>query len=56
MDLTIVAIPGFFGSMAYEARWLRRRAAIEVPPRSTTSATTPWPAWRRARDRWSCPC
>ena len=31
MDLTIVAIPGFFGSMAYEARWLRRRAATEGP-------------------------
>jgi len=31
MDLTIVAIPGFFGSMAYESRWLRRRAATEGP-------------------------
>lgn len=26
MDLTVIAIPGFFGSMAYEARWLQRRA------------------------------
>ena len=31
MDLTVLAIPGFFGSMAYEARWLQRRAAIEGP-------------------------
>ena len=31
MDLTILAIPGFFGSMAYEARWLRRRADLEGP-------------------------
>ncbi|MEI2697518.1 MAG: hypothetical protein V9E94_03945 [Microthrixaceae bacterium] len=31
MDLTILAIPGFFGSMAYEARWLRRRAEREGP-------------------------
>lgn len=31
MDLTVVAIPGFFGSMAYEAHWLRRRAEREGP-------------------------
>jgi sterol desaturase/sphingolipid hydroxylase (fatty acid hydroxylase superfamily) len=31
MDLTVIAIPGFFGSMAYEARWLRRRAEREGP-------------------------
>ena len=31
MDLTILAIPGFFGSMAYEAHWLRRRAEREGP-------------------------
>ncbi|MGB3412232.1 MAG: sterol desaturase family protein [Microthrixaceae bacterium] len=29
MDLTVLAIPGFFSSMAYEARWLRRRADRE---------------------------
>jgi len=31
MDLTVVAIPGFFGSMAYEAWWLERRAKTEGP-------------------------
>ncbi len=31
MDLTVLAIPGFFGSMAYEARWLARRAETEGP-------------------------
>lgn len=31
MDLTVVAIPGFFGSMGYEAWWLRRRAEHEGP-------------------------
>lgn len=31
MDLTVVAIPGFFASMAYEARWLKRRAEREGP-------------------------
>ncbi len=31
MDLTVVAIPGFFGSMAYESWWLRRRAENEGP-------------------------
>jgi sterol desaturase/sphingolipid hydroxylase (fatty acid hydroxylase superfamily) len=31
VDLTVVAIPGFFGSMAYEARWLQRRAEREGP-------------------------
>jgi sterol desaturase/sphingolipid hydroxylase (fatty acid hydroxylase superfamily) len=31
MDLTLLAIPGFFGSMAYEARWLQRRAEQEGP-------------------------
>ncbi|MEX0768634.1 MAG: sterol desaturase family protein, partial [Microthrixaceae bacterium] len=31
MDLTVVAIPGFFGSMAYEAWWLDRRAKAEGP-------------------------
>ncbi|MGB6056950.1 MAG: sterol desaturase family protein [Microthrixaceae bacterium] len=31
MDLTVLAIPGFFSSMAYEARWLRRRADREGP-------------------------
>ncbi len=31
MDLTILAIPGFFGSMAYEARWLARRAERQGP-------------------------
>lgn len=31
MDLTILAIPGFFGSMAYEARWLRHRAERHGP-------------------------
>ncbi len=31
MDLTVVAIPGFFASMAYEARWLRRRAEVHGP-------------------------
>ncbi len=31
MDLTVLAIPGFFGSMAYEARWLERRAQVEGP-------------------------
>ncbi|MFN7151429.1 MAG: sterol desaturase family protein, partial [Microthrixaceae bacterium] len=31
MDLTVIAIPGFFGSMAYEARWLRQRAEREGP-------------------------
>jgi len=31
MDLTVVAIPGFFGSMGYEAWWLRRRAEREGP-------------------------
>ena len=31
MDLTVLAIPGFFSSMAYEAWWLRRRAEKEGP-------------------------
>jgi sterol desaturase/sphingolipid hydroxylase (fatty acid hydroxylase superfamily) len=31
VDLTVLAIPGFFGSMAYEARWLARRAEREGP-------------------------
>lgn len=31
VDLTVVAIPGFFASMGYEARWLRRRAEREGP-------------------------
>ena len=31
MDLTVIAIPGFFASMAYEARWLERRAEVEGP-------------------------
>jgi sterol desaturase/sphingolipid hydroxylase (fatty acid hydroxylase superfamily) len=31
MDLTVVAIPGFFGSMAYESWWLRRRAEQDGP-------------------------
>ena len=31
MDLTVIAIPGFFGSMAYEAKWLQRRAEVEGP-------------------------
>ena len=31
MDLTVIAIPGFFGSMGYEAWWLRRRAEAEGP-------------------------
>ncbi len=31
MDLTVLAIPGFFGSMAYEAKWLARRAEAEGP-------------------------
>ncbi len=31
MDLTVLAIPGFFGSMAYESRWLRQRAATNGP-------------------------
>jgi len=31
MDLTVIAIPGFFGSMAYEAHWLKRRAEREGP-------------------------
>jgi sterol desaturase/sphingolipid hydroxylase (fatty acid hydroxylase superfamily) len=31
MDLTIIAIPGFFASMGYEARWLQRRAQAEGP-------------------------
>ena len=33
MDLTVIAIPGFFGSMAYEARWLQRRAERDGPSR-----------------------
>lgn len=31
MDLTVVAIPGFFASMGYEAWWLDRRAKSEGP-------------------------
>lgn len=31
VDLIALAIPGFFGSMAYESRWLRRRAETEGP-------------------------
>ena len=31
MDLTVIAIPGFFGSMAYESKWLQRRAAADGP-------------------------
>ena len=31
MDLIALAIPGFFASMAYEAKWLRRRAETEGP-------------------------
>ncbi|MGB3411098.1 MAG: sterol desaturase family protein [Microthrixaceae bacterium] len=31
MDLTVLAIPGFFSSMAYESWWLRRRAEKEGP-------------------------
>jgi sterol desaturase/sphingolipid hydroxylase (fatty acid hydroxylase superfamily) len=31
MDLTVIAIPGFFGSMAYESWWLRQRAEREGP-------------------------
>lgn len=31
MDLTVVAIPGFFASMGYEAWWLERRAKTEGP-------------------------
>ena len=31
MDLTVIAIPGFFGSMAYESKWLQRRAAVDGP-------------------------
>jgi sterol desaturase/sphingolipid hydroxylase (fatty acid hydroxylase superfamily) len=31
LDLTIMAIPGFFGSMGYEAWWLKRRAEREGP-------------------------
>jgi sterol desaturase/sphingolipid hydroxylase (fatty acid hydroxylase superfamily) len=31
MDLTVLAIPGFFGSMAYESKWLQRRAEAEGP-------------------------
>jgi sterol desaturase/sphingolipid hydroxylase (fatty acid hydroxylase superfamily) len=31
MDLTVVAIPGFFGSMAYESWWLRRRVERDGP-------------------------
>ena len=31
MDLTVIAIPGFFGSMAYESKWLQRRAEVEGP-------------------------
>jgi sterol desaturase/sphingolipid hydroxylase (fatty acid hydroxylase superfamily) len=33
VDLTVVAIPGFFGSMAYEHWWLQRRAENEGPSR-----------------------
>lgn len=31
MDLTVLAIPGFFGSMAYESWWLKRRAETDGP-------------------------
>jgi len=31
MDLTVIAIPGFSASMAYEAWWLKRRAEAEGP-------------------------
>lgn len=31
MDLTVAAIPGFFGTMAAERGWLRRRAATQGP-------------------------
>ena len=31
MDLTVIAIPGFFASMGYEAWWLQRRAETEGP-------------------------
>ncbi|MEI7887534.1 MAG: sterol desaturase family protein [Actinomycetes bacterium] len=31
MDLTVIAIPGFFASMGYEAWWLERRAQTEGP-------------------------
>ena len=31
MDLTVIAIPGFFASMGYEAWWLKRRAETEGP-------------------------
>ncbi|MHB1139412.1 MAG: sterol desaturase family protein [Microthrixaceae bacterium] len=31
MDLTVIAIPGFFASMGYEHWWLQRRAAVAGP-------------------------
>ncbi len=31
MDPTVVAIPGYFGTMGAEAWWLRRRAALQGP-------------------------
>jgi hypothetical protein len=31
VDLTVVAVPGYFGSMAAERAWLRRRAAVRGP-------------------------
>jgi len=46
LDLTLLAIPGYFAAMAAERRWLRRRAeqrgptAADYEPRDTTASLT----------------
>ena len=46
VDLTVVAVPGYFAAMGLEYWPQRRRQARGAPrPPATTRRGTPWPAW-----------